>query len=430
MRGAVIWRALYALLLWISLPWVLVRLWLRGRREPLYRSAIGERFGFYGRIGPRVRPLIWVHAVSLGETRAAQPLLERLMRDHPDCDFLVTQMTSTGRGAAEELFAGRAQVVWLPYDYGFAVRRFLKAYRPTLGILMETEVWFNLVRSCRAFGIPLLLVNARLSERSLRGYRLVGQLARDAFGSFSAIAAQTSSDANRLCDVGARSVEVTGNMKYDMHAAAALDERSRQFRQAYGHRRVFLAASTRDGEEALILDALHAHPLPGVLSVIVPRHPQRFSEVDELMRSRGLRFVRRSAGNDTPADCDYILGDSIGEMPAYYGAADVAFVGGSLLPYGGQNLIEACAAGVPVLLGPSTYNFSEAADIALSEGAALRVKDADALVLNAGVLCADDSRAKSMGQAGKAFCARHRGATDKVCAIVERLLKSGPDTRA
>jgi 3-deoxy-D-manno-octulosonic-acid transferase len=254
----------------------------------------------------------------------------------------------------------------------------------------------------------------------------VAPLAREVFSRFSAIAAQTEADAARLIALGARpdALSVTGNMKFDIAAAPAMEDLAAVLRQRFGSRPVLLAASTRDGEEALLLDALQSSGgLPAnALLVIVPRHPQRFAEVASLLERRSLRYVRRSAGAAVPAGCNYVLGDSLGEMAAYYAASDCAFVGGSLLPYGGQNLIEACAAGVPVLIGPHTYNFAQAADAATAAGAAIRVGDAAALVLEAGRLLADAQKRERMAQAGLAFCRAHRGATARTLRICESLL--------
>jgi len=353
------WRAGYRLLLWLALPFVLLRLWWRGRQEPSYRESPGERFGFY-RTVPK-RPVIWLHAVSLGETRAAEPLLRALQQRHPDCDLLITQMTATGREAGRALLGGSAHVVWLAYDYPFAVRRFLRHFQPRLGILMETEIWFNLVAECSRSGVPLMLANARMSARSARGYASVAPLVRAALGNLGAIAAQTAEDAERLTLLGGRRVEVVGNLKFDVEPAVGSESLAAQFRQWFGRRRVLLAASTREGEEELLLEASAQGGLGDALMVLVPRHPQRFEAVAQLLAARGVKFARRSAGGPVPADCGYVLGDSMGEMAAYYRACDVAFIGGSLLAYGGQNLIEACAAGVPVLIGPHTYNFAQAA---------------------------------------------------------------------
>ena len=414
------WRIGYRLLLWLAFPFVLARLWWRGRQEPRYRENPGERFGFYGT--RPLRPVIWLHAVSLGETRAAEPLLRALRQRHPECDLLITQMTATGREAAQQLFGDSAQVAWLAYDYPSAVRRFLRHFRPRLGILMETEIWFNLVAECERSRVPLMLANARMSAGSARGYAVVGPLVRDALGGLGAVAAQTAEDADRLRSLGAREIEVTGNLKFDVEPAAGSESLAAQFRMRLGNRRIFLAASTREGEEELLLDALKRDPLGDALVVIVPRHPQRFDVVAQLLAARGFKFARRSANEPVESDCSVVLGDSMGEMAAYYRACDVAFVGGSLLRYGGQNLIEACAAGVPVLIGPYTYNFAQAAASAVAAGAALRVDSAEEAVRQARSLLGDAGLRERLGKAGIAFCASHRGATQRTLATCERLL--------
>ena len=414
------WRAGYRLLLWLALPFVLARLWWRGRHEPGYRHNIAERFGFYPT--RPARPVIWLHAVSMGETRAAEPLLHALRSRHPDCDLLITQMTATGREAAQQLFAGAALVAWLPYDYPSAVRRFLRSFRPRLGVLMETEIWFHLVGECQRSGVPLLLANARMSAKSARGYASVAPLVRAALGGLSAVAAQTTEDAERLLSLGARDVEVTGNLKFDADPSPGSGSLAAQFRHRFGSRAVLLAASTREGEEELLLDALEQNALGNAILVIVPRHPQRFDTVAQLLASRGLKFIRRSTSAPLDADCDIVLGDSMGEMAAYYRACDLAFVGGSLLSYGGQNLIEACAAGVPVLIGPYTYNFAQAAESAVAAGAAVRVNSAEDVIRLARSILQDAGLRERMGKAGVAFCAAHRGATERTLAICERLL--------
>jgi 3-deoxy-D-manno-octulosonic-acid transferase len=417
------WRLGYRLLLWLALPFVLARVWWRGRREPRYRENAAERFGFYR---TRVeRPVIWLHAVSLGETRASEPLLRALRERHPECDLLITQMTATGREAAEQLLGGSVKVAWLAYDYPFAVKRFLRHFRPRLGILMETEIWFHLVSECGRAGVPLVLANARMSARSARGYSVVAPLVREALGGLGAVAAQSAEDGDRLRSLGARRVEVTGNLKFDMEPAAGSDSLAKEFRRRFGGRAVFLAASTREGEEELLLEALEREPLRDALVVIVPRHPQRFDSVAQLLAERGFRFARRSSDGPVAADCSIVLGDSMGELAAYYRACDVAFVGGSLLAYGGQNLIEACAAGVPVLIGPYTYNFAQAAVSAIAAGAALRVERAEEVVRQARLLLGDAGLRECMGKAGIAFCATHRGATQRTVAICERLLARG-----
>jgi 3-deoxy-D-manno-octulosonic-acid transferase len=415
------WEIGYRILLWVAFPWVFVRLWWRGRAEPTYRQAIGERFGFYG-VRPE-KPVIWLHAVSLGETRAAEPLLRALQSLHPECEFLLTQMTATGREAAQQLLGGSVRVAWLAYDYPSAVRRFVRHFRPCLGIVMETEIWFNLVRECERAGVPLVLANARMSARSARGYAAVAPLVRAALQRISAVAAQTGEDAERLLALGARTVEVTGNLKFDAAPDTGSEALASLFRSWFGDRLVLLAASTREGEEELLLDALQEDPLGEAILVIVPRHPQRFDAVARLLSARGLKSARRSANAPLEPGCAILLGDSMGEMGAYYRAADVAFVGGSLLAYGGQNLIEACAASVPVLVGPYTYNFAQAAESAIAAGAALRVGDARDAIREARSILQDRERRERMGRAGVAFCTAHRGAVARTVAICKRLLE-------
>jgi 3-deoxy-D-manno-octulosonic-acid transferase len=412
-------RGFYTLLWWLVLPLVPLKLWWRGRREPGYRLRIGERFGRYLSDAPAPRgDVVWIHAVSLGETRAAAPLLERIARALPDATILLTHMTATGREAGHALYGDSVQQVWLPYDVPFAIDAFLARFRPRVGLLMETEVWPNLVAACRRGDIPLYLVNARLSERSAAGYARFAGLTRPMFAALSGTAAQTADDADRLVAAGARDVTVTGNLKFDVALPAEADALGRELRIRFGEARpTFLAASTRDGEEVLLLDALAESALPAnALTVIVPRHPQRFAAVAELLRTRGLPFIRRSENRQVPGDVAFVLGDSLGEMGGYCAAADVAFVGGSLLPLGGQNLIEPIAMGTPTLVGPHTFNFREATDNAVAAGAAARVADAAALMTEVGVLLADPARRQRMHDAALAFHAAHRGATDRLWA--------------
>ena len=388
------------------------------RRQRGYLQHVGERFGLYAE---KIEgPLIWIHAVSVGETRAAQPVIRMLSERYPAHRILLTHMTPTGRETGAILFRDRVIQCYLPYDFPWAVARFLDHFRPRAGIVMETEIWPNLIRGCATRRIPCHLVNARLSEKSFRGYQRFGELARQALEALTAISAQTSDDARRLEALGARNVRVTGNVKFDIAPPRELVETGMRWRQGYGASRpVLLAASTRDGEEALILEWLEEIRVPGLLTVIVPRHPQRFDEVAQTIRQLGLRLQRRSDNASISPETQVLLGDSMGEMFAYYVACDVAFIGGSLLPYGAQNLIEACAVGKPVLIGPSTYNFAEATEGAAAAGAAIRVGDAGELAREAGKLLLDSGRRERMGKAALAFCAAHRGATARVVDLIK-----------
>ncbi len=422
-------RGLYTLLWYLALPLLPLRLWWRGRREPGYRARIGERFGRYRADAPAPgADVIWIHAVSLGETRAAAPLIERIARAQPGATILLTHMTATGREAGHALYGDSVQQVWLPYDVPFAIAAFLARFRPSAGLLMETEVWPNLVAACHGAGIPLFLVNARLSEKSERGYARYGALTHPMFAALSGVAAQTAGDAARLAAVGASDVAVTGNLKFDVALPAQSAALGSELRLRFGESRpLFLAASTRDGEEAMLLDALARRALPArTLTVLVPRHPQRFAVVADLLRARGMPFIRRSENRPVPADVSFVLGDSLGELGGYYAAADVAFVGGSLLPLGGQNLIESIAMGTPTIVGPHTFNFREATDNAVSAGAASRVDDADALIIEAAALLEDATRRNRMREAAFAFHAAHRGAADRLWAWARAPLACQP----
>lgn len=411
-------RHLYSILLYAALPFLLLRLMWRARRQREYLQHVRERFGFYdGAVVPG--PWLWVHAVSVGETRAAEPLISALQQRYPQHRILLTHMTPTGRETGNALYGDRVTRCYLPYDYPGAVARFLDRFRPAMGVLMETEIWPNLIHAAASRDIPLYLVNARLSERSLRGYQRTGALARDAIGGFRAIAAQSESDAARLQTLGATHVSVTGNLKFDLEVPAVQVEQGRALRQSAGARPVLLAASTREGEETLLLDAAQRAGLRDALLVIVPRHPQRFDAVAALIAARGLRLQRRSAGEPVAADTAVLLGDSMGEMFMYYAACDVVLMGGSFLPYGAHSLIEPCALGRPVIIGPSTYNFAEAAEAAVAAGAATRVNDLAAAVALALQLAADPLRAQRMGDAGLGFTAAHRGATQRVLALLD-----------
>jgi 3-deoxy-D-manno-octulosonic-acid transferase len=410
-------RVLYALLWIVAVPFVLARLAWRSRKQPGYLENLGERFGSYPPVKPG--PYIWIHAVSVGETRAALPLVEALKERHPSHNVLVTHMTPTGRATSRELFADRVERAWLPYDLGFAVRRFLAHYRPEMGIVLETEVWPRLFEEAARAGIPVMLANGRLSQRSADRYARAPALARWAFSNLAGVAAQSDDDARRFSSIGATAPVVTGNVKFDLAIPDAMTVRGERFRERFGAgRTVWVAGSTRDGEEALLLDAFREAALPpDVLLVLVPRHPQRFDEVARLVESRGLALARRSEERALPSATHVLLGDSMGEMLAYYFAADVVIMGGSLLDFGGQNLIEACALGRPVIVGPHTYNFSEAADGAIAAGAALRVADADAALATAASL--DGARRRDMGQRGAAFVEAHRGAVRRLVDWIE-----------
>ncbi len=413
-------RNVYTFLLYLLLPFTVLKLLWRARRQPEYLQHWRERYGFYAT--PLQQPVIWLHCVSVGETRAAEPLVKALLQRYPKHQLLLTHTTPTGRATSEQLFGNTVQRVYLPYDVPFAVSRFLKHFKPVIGVLMETELWFNLIAGCKQQSIPVLLVNARLSEKSARGYAKLGALAKEGLLSLSAIAAQTEKDAARLQNIGANNITVAGNLKFDVTPPDTAAELGALLRSKLGkHRPVFLAASTRDGEEAMILDAIAATQVPDLLTIIVPRHPQRFDEVETLLKKRGVSFVRRSSlaeGVALPSDIAYVLGDSMGGMFTYYAACDVAFIGGSLLALGGQNLIEACAMGKPVLIGPHTFNFAQATEQAISAEAALRVQNSADLALSIQMLFTDASKRQHMASAALHFSGNSRGATLRTLVLL------------
>lgn len=448
-------RFMYTLAVLALLPWAAVHLLWRARRQKEYLYHWDERWGLFRRPEPLLSgnplpgPIVWLHAVSVGEVRAAQPLVAALRKRYPDHRILFTHMTPTGRAASVALFGDTVERIYLPYDTPWAMQRFLRLYQPRIGLIMETELWPNLLAECRAVGVPVCLLNARLSARSARRYAHWSNLTRQALLSLSAIGAQSADDAARLTQLGAEKITVTGNIKFDIDAPPEQLALGRVFRARMGKRPVWLAASTREGEEALILDAWHtAMSLQKVgdadtpqskypwgapmnvqneavspLLVIVPRHPQRFDDVARLVAKRGLRLQRRSEESAIAPATQVLLGDSMGEMFAWYAAVDVAFIGGSLKDYGCQNLIEACAMGTPVLIGPSTYNFAEAAREALARGAARSITDADDLVRQVNLLFAELDQRQHMGAAGREFALRHRGATARSLALVSAVMR-------
>ncbi|PMQ16721.1 lipid IV(A) 3-deoxy-D-manno-octulosonic acid transferase [Janthinobacterium sp. AD80] len=422
-------RLLYTLAWWLALPLVLARLWLRGRQEPGYRQHWGERLGFYARQSRSPMPTLWLHAVSVGETRAAEPLVDALLAQWPDCRIVLTHMTPTGRATGKALFAkhgARLVQSYLPYDTGAMPANFLRHFAPRICILMETEVWPNLIHQCNRYKVPVVLANARLSQRSLGKAQRLGKLIADAARGITLVAAQTQDDADRVRQLGVRDVVVTGSIKFDVVVPGAALATGALLRSAIGSRPVLLCASTREGEEPLILDAWLRASLPAnALLLIVPRHPQRFDEVEKLIAAHGLAVQRRSGlGQDSvvAAATQVLLGDSMGEMFAYYAACDCAFVGGSLLPLGGQNLIEPAALGKPVLIGPHTFNFALVTEQAIAAGGAALVADADALMAQGAALLQDPAELASMGQKALAFANQHRGATPRTVAAIKPLL--------
>ncbi|MDB5940486.1 MAG: putative transferase, Glycosyltransferase Family 30 [Ramlibacter sp.] len=428
-------RPLYSLVMTGVQPLLRRKLRRRGVAEPGYLQHVDERFGVYPARSDGGR--IWIHAVSLGETRAAAILLEQLRSQQPGVRVLLTHGTATGRAEGERLLQPGDAQAWLPWDTPHAVRRFLQHFRPRIGVLMETEVWPNLVAGCVEQGVPLVLANGRLSDKSMRQALRLARLSRPAYGALSAAWAQTQDDATRLARVGATVGGVFGNLKFDAAPDPAQLERGRAWREQLG-RPVVMFASSREGEEEAFFQVLQENRelqragwarratdavANEVQWLVVPRHPQRFDEVAALAHRHGLSVSRRSSWSDEPQPAEVWIGDSLGEMALYYGMADAALLGGSFEQLGGQNLIEAAASGCPVVMGPHTFNFADAAQLAQEAGAALRVETIEEGVRAAVALVADRARQQQVSAAGLAFATAHRGAARKTAAALLALVR-------
>lgn len=416
--------AVYSALMVLARPLLRRKLQQRARQEPLYALDVEQRFGVYADAPPAPGELIWIHAVSLGETRAVASLIGYLRQALPGMRLLLTHGTATGREAGRSLLQDGDVQVWQPWDTPQAARRFVQHFQPRIGLLMETEVWPNLVRACREAGVPLCLVNARLSAKSLRQSQRLAWLAVPAFRGLSAIWPQTEDDARRLRLLGATVQSPLGNLKFDTAPNAEQCAQGLALRQDVG-KPVVLFASSREGEEQMLLDALRTAPRDAMHAVqwlLVPRHPQRFDEVAALFHHAGFAVSRRSQDGWGFAPADVWLGDSVGEMAIYYSLSDLALLGGSFAPLGGQNLIEAAACGCPVVMGPHTFNFSQAAALALDEDAAYAVPDMGHALATALQLVTHAEALEAASSAALAFALRHRGAALRSCARIVALL--------
>ncbi|MCG7656334.1 lipid IV(A) 3-deoxy-D-manno-octulosonic acid transferase [Wielerella bovis] len=411
----IIYRALWQ----IAPPLIQYYLRKRARKNPAYLQHWDERFGA-AYPNPVQRP-IWIHAVSVGETRAAQPLIAALQRHFPDAPLLITQMTPTGRATAQNLYPN-AQCRYLPYDRADWVAQFMREHQPIFGVIMETEIWANLFQAAHRANIPLFLANARLSEQSLRGYRKVRSLISPALATLSGCLAQTADDAERLSQLGAANVQVCGNSKYDITPPESAYILADAFRQKIGNRRVFLAASLRekDGvdEADLIVQAWQQIGKTDALLILVPRHPERFQAAFDAAKKLGFSVQKRSENNQVHPETQIWIGDSMGEMFAYYLAADMAFVGGSLVDTGCQNIIEPLSCGKPVLFGQSVYNFQTACTGALLAQAAVQVRDATELVQTVARWLANPREYADFAMNAADFVVQHRGASERMADFV------------
>lgn len=416
-------RYLYTALLYLTTPLILARLYWRGRKDPDYRRRWGERFGLFPPLP--AGGCLWLHAVSVGETRAALPLIRALQARYPELPLLVTTTTPTGSRQVRQALGNTVFHVYTPYDLPGVIRRFLNRTRPRLAVIMETELWPNLLRGCRSAGVPVIVANARLSERSARRYGKLPGLTASLLSDTTLIAAQTEAEADRFRALGAPRVLVMGNLKYDLTLPPGLPEQGRELRRRLGEQRpVLIAASTHTGEDEQVLDALARlrRDDPGLLLILVPRHPERFNDVAELCRRRGLAVVRRREGQICTPVTAVFLGDTMGELLLFYAAADIAFVGGSLAPTGGHNVLEPALLGLPVLFGPHMFNFLEASQRLQEAGAAWPVADAAELAAAAGRLLAEPTQARAAGQRGQAVVEANRGALAVLLRSIDEML--------
>jgi 3-deoxy-D-manno-octulosonic-acid transferase len=410
------------------IPLLRLKLRKRAKLEPLYGFAVEERFGRYSQYPSQ--GWVWIHAVSLGETRAAAVLLDKLRIAMPDLKLLLSHGTATGRQEGAKLLKEGDIQVWQPWDDPASTTRFLEHFRPRIGILIETEIWPLLCANANSQGTPLALVNARLSERSLKKMSLLPLLMRPAIQQLSLILAQSQADANRLTSISGKLTQVTGNLKFDAFPDNALIQKGQCLRSTT-EKTVVMLASSREGEEQLLLDAIRSwqrsststkHENTTIQWMIVPRHPQRFEQVCNLCVSEGFSISQRSSWTDSPIPADIWIGDSIGEMPLYYGLSDVALLGGSFKEFGGQNLIESLACACPIVLGPHTYNFEQACNEAIHHGAAIRANDIYQAVSYAQQLVNEHTRRLAMQSAATKWLEVSRGATERTVVALHSIL--------
>lgn len=420
-------RTFYSFLWYLLLPFLFLRLWLRGRKAPAYRLRWKERMAWGYRPGT-LKNSLWVHAVSVGETLAAAPLIERLLADYPDVPLLVTTTTPTGSERVQALFGDRVTHVYCPWELPTALTRFMRAFDPQLVIVLETELWPNLCAAVKRHGTKLMLMNGRLSEKSYRGYGKLPRLIRPMMARFDALAVQTQVEAERYMALGAwpERVYPIGSVKFDMTLDTAVKQAASQLRVSFGDRPVWIAASTHPGEDAPVLAAhktLRAQK-PDALLILVPRHPERFDGVADQVREAGLSVARRSQ-QEPAADAAVYLADTMGELLMLFGACDVAFVGGSLVPVGGHNLLEPAAWEKPVLTGPHLHNFTAIAQLLDDAGGLSVVDSGEALADKLQVLMSDPDQCARQGQAAAAVVEANRGALEKGLELIAMEMNVG-----
>lgn len=417
-------RLFYSLLLYLLAPVILLKLWLRGKHAPAYRQRIAERFGFIPTLQPHS---IWIHAVSVGEVQAAIPLVHRLQQHYPNKPILITTMTPTGSARVKTVFQHNVQHVYLPYDFPDAIRRFLHRTNPNILILMETELWPNLLAQCHHRQIPVILANARLSAKSVRGYQKIAGFTRHILSYLTHIAAQTEQDKQYFIQLGvdAALITVTGSIKFDVQLPSDLKQQAASVRNTFCHERlIWIAASTHEGEEEMVLNVYQhlVHKFPQILLILVPRHPERFNHVAALCEQRDLYIARRSHSHTCDENTDVYLGDTMGELPVLFAASDIAFVGGSLVPVGGHNLLEPAAVGLPVIFGQHVFTFSEISQQLLAVEAGKQVTNEQTLLQAVEMYAVNPTLRVQAGQSGLTYLQQNRGALDKLMTVIHHVI--------
>jgi len=413
-------KFLYRVLGYFLIPIIIGRLLFRGFKAPDYWRRWSERFGFFNSFSSNKR--IWIHAVSFGEVQASVPLIKALQLKYPSYDFLITTMTPTGAQRAKELFGETITHLYLPYDVWHAVFLFLHKTKPTIGIIIETELWFNLFHACKKRHIPLFLVNARLSEKSFQKYqKFIPNLTKQTLQCLTHIAAQTIDDQRRLESLGANNITITGSLKFDVEIPASIFEKAKELKKELENRKIWIAASTHEGEETIILNVHRQiqRKMPNVLLILVPRHPERFNQIFQLCEQREFRTNRRSLSQKISEKTEIYVGDTMGELLMLYAAADVAFVGGSLISRGGHNLLEPAAIGKPILTGQFMFNFAEITKRLLEINAAEQIYDEPQLVERLLFLLENPKSREKMGEKGKVFVEKNRGALERVLNLIQ-----------
>lgn len=421
-------KLLYTLIFTLALPLILLRLIWRGFRAPAYFHRWDERFGAAPFLSDK-KAVIWIHAVSFGEVEACRPIVQILRNEFPNHQILITTMTPTGSARVKHLFAETVAHCYLPYDIPFAINRFIGRTHPQFGIIMETEIWPNILTICQQKNIPIILANARMSERSAKGYQRFPKFIKTTLQNLPLIAAQSEQDRQRFSQLGAdiKTVHAIGNLKYEISLPASLMEQAEAMRSMWdSNRPVWIAASTHEGEEEIVLNASRQirAQFPELLVIIVPRHPERFDRVSALCQRAGYKTLRRSEHRPCSSDIQILVVDTMGELPLFYGASDIALIGGSLMPHGSHNLLEPAALGRAIITGPHYFNFNEITEQFLQAGAATKVTDSSSLAETVLTLLQDSKKRAEMGEAGRHLISNSQGASQRLLNLIKRHITS------